>query len=102
VTSKKNWRACFPGFAQQAIQSVQQRVASPWLIRAMKQSNLHIENQQCIHSAFPCVWTSDTRAKEKALSITGGPFEVRALLAHGTSHDPPRAVVVVVVEAMRG
>jgi len=29
-------------------------------------------------------------------------FEVRALLAHDTSHDPPWVVVVVVVEAMHG
>jgi hypothetical protein len=75
VASKKNWRAGPAGFIQQTIQRIQQRLTSPWFIRAMKQSNLHIENQQCMHSAFPCVWTSDTRAKEKALSITGGPLK---------------------------
>ncbi|MNH04362.1 hypothetical protein D3C79_636560 [compost metagenome] len=97
VTGEKDGGPCLSGLAHQSIQRAEQRLATPRLFRAVNKADLHVENQERAWSVSLRA-SQRIRGKKKTLSIAGGSLGFADFLAHDTSHDPPRAVVVLVVD----
>ncbi|MNT33792.1 hypothetical protein D3C72_1697350 [compost metagenome] len=72
VTGEKDGGPCLSGLAHQSIQRAEQRLATPRLFRAVNKADLHVENQECVHGAFPYVLASESGAKKRPCPLLAG------------------------------